>query len=88
MVFFSLWHVLWFSFIFFTRLLHVEYFFIISFLDKLILENKETKQLDARQTDQQPEYGFPEQRLAFFHSDSELSVFQLEKASFLASELP
>ena len=36
-VFLSLWHVLWFSFIFFTRLLHVEYF-SISFLNKLTLQ--------------------------------------------------
>ena len=57
-VFLSLWHVLWFSFIFSTRLLHVEYF-SISFLNKLTLENKGTKQLDARQMNQQLEYGFP-----------------------------
>ena len=64
-VFLSLWHVLWFSFIFSTRLLHVEYF-SISFLNKLTLENKGTKQLDARQMNQQLEYGFP-LRLASSH---------------------
>lgn len=37
-VFLSLWHVLWFSFIFFTRLLHVECFWTISFLNELILQ--------------------------------------------------
>ena len=57
-VFLSLWHVLWFSFIFSTRFLHVEYF-SISFLNKLTLENKGTKQLDARQMNQQLEHGFP-----------------------------
>ena len=36
-IFLGLWHVLWFSSFFFTRLLHAEYFSLIFFLSKLIV---------------------------------------------------